>query len=411
MKINVNKNIFNSIYLSDVTDYSKRHQVFYGSAGSGKSHYIAQKLLIKSLKSKRKVLILRKVDKTTKDSTWSMMLDIIDQFNLTDHVDIQLANMKIVLPNGSEMLFRGLQDPERIKSITKITDAWMEEASEFTAEDADQIDLRVRTLVPNLQIYYSYNPVSKANWVYERWHKQGVEIPDDTVIYKTTYRDNKFLPESYRQTMENLKKRDPTMYKVYALGEFASLGKKVYDNWEEKFLPIEEVKDWDTYLGLDFGYTNDPSAFIAVKVNLEEKKMYIFDEFQQKGMMNDTIADMIKAKGYAKDVITADSAEQKSIAEIKREGIYRIRPAKKGPDSVRYGIEKIKQFEIIVSPECRGTIEELKNYMWKKDRSTGEYINEPVDDYNHLLDALRYAVEDVGEKRKATTFSKGLLGL
>lgn len=185
------------------------------------------------------------------------MLDIIDQFQLTDYVEIQLANMNIILPNGTELLFRGLQDPERIKSITNITDAWLEEATEFTAEDADQIDLRIRANEKNLQLYYTFNPVSKTNWVYKRWFEEEV-AHSDTKILQTTYKDNKFLPESYHKAMEDMKKRNPVYYKIYALGQFANLGKRVYPNWEKKFLSPEETKHWDTYIGLDFGLNYSP---------------------------------------------------------------------------------------------------------------------------------------------------------
>lgn len=139
--------------------------------------------------------------------------------------------------------------------------------------------------------------------------------------------------------------------------------------------------------------------------------MYIYDEYTEKGMLNDEIAEMIKGKGYSKEIITADSAEKKSIAEIKREGVPRIRAARKGPDSVKFGIDKINQFRIIVSPECEKTMFELENYVWQKDKSTGEYINKPVDDHNHILDALRYALEGVGPKTTMNSFSKDVLGL
>lgn len=412
MKISINTNIFNPIYRNAATDYKHRHEVYFGSAGSGKSHFIAQKLLIKALTSRRKILILRKVDKTSKDSTWSLMREMIDQFQLTELVEFRLAEMRIVFPNESEMLFRGLQDQERIKSITGISDAWLEEASEFTAEDANQIDLRIRSMVPHQQIFYSYNPVSKSNWVYDRWHKEGVKIPKDTTVLHTTYHDNMFLPQSYRDSMENLKDRDPFMYRVYALGEFASMGKRVYTNWETRFIMPEELATTTAYFGLDFGFTNDPTTLIRADVDEKKKIIYITDEFLQKGMLNNTIADMIKAKGYSKEVITADSAEQKSIVEIRRAGIERIRAAKKGPDSVSFGIKKVQQFDIVVSPECEQTIIELENYVWQKDKKSGEYIDKPVDNHNHLLDALRYALEDIGKPpNTARVMSKSLLGL
>ena len=404
--------MFNKVYRPLITDYSKRHEVYYGSAGSGKSHFVAQKLLVKALHSRRKILILRKVDKTSKDSTWSLMREIINQFHLSDYTEERVGEMRMVLPNDSEFLFRGLQDVERIKSIQGITDIWLEEATEMTAEDANQLDLRLRSLEPNLQMFYSYNPTSKTSWVYDRWHKEGIVLPNDTVVLHTTYHDNKFVPQSYRDSMESLKERDPFMYRVYALGEFASMGKRVYTNWETRFIMPEELATTTAYFGLDFGFVNDPTTLVRADVDEKKKTIYITDEFLQRGMLNNTIADMIKAKGYSKEVITADSAEQKSIVEIRRAGVERIRPAKKGPDSVLFGIKKLQQFNIVVSPECEDTIIELENYVWQKDKKSGEYIDKPVDNHNHLLDALRYALEDIGKPpNTARVMSKSLLGL
>lgn len=142
--------------------------------------------------------------------------------------------------------------------------------------------------------------------------------------------------------------------------------------------------------GLDFGYSNDPSAFTHSKIDMKNKRFYVLEEYVKKGMLNNEIANIIKEMGYTKEVITADAAEPKSIAELKRDGIYRIRPAKKGPDSIIQGIQFLQQFEWIVDDRCVKTIEELENYTYKKDRKTGEYINEPVDAYNHCIDSLRY---------------------
>ena len=159
--------------------------------------------------------------------------------------------------------------------------------------------------------------------------------------------------------------------------------------------------------GLDFGYVNDPSAFIAAKVNLATKEIYIFDEFYQKQLLNDAIAKLIIEKGYGKEIIFADSAEQKSIEEIRRAGVQRIRPAAKGPGSINWGINLIQQYKIYVDPSCTNTITELENYSWKKDKSTGEYTNEPNDEYNHLLDALRYGIQKI-QKNRLITMSKNM---
>ena len=355
---------------------------------------------------------MRKVDKTSKDSTWALMKEMLETFKIKDRVDIKIGEMRMIFPNGSEMLFRGLQDNERIRSIAGISDIWHEESSEFTLEDINQLDLRLRSNAKDLQIFYSFNPVSKANWTYKKWFAPGVEVDEEnTRITHTTYKDNKFLPESYNATMENIRKTDPVYYSVYALGEFASLDKKVFNNWRTSWIEHDSVKDLPLHIGMDYGWV-DPTTLVALRVDEKNKKVYVVDEFYQSHMHNETIADMITAKGYRKQVIVADAAEPKTINELRnKHNITKIKPAKKGPDSILFGIRKLQQFEIIVSPECEKVIEELENYTWSKDKS-GEYIDKPIDNYNHTIDAIRYALEDIGKPpNTARVMSKSLLGL
>lgn len=407
MKLHVKKEIFNEAYLPYIDDYAHRFEVYYGGAGSGKSVFIGQKILMKALRSKRKVLIMRKVGATLKDSVWQLMLDTLMQFNLLQFCKINKSTFTIELSNGSVFLFRGLDDPEKIKSITGITDIWVEEATEFTAEDIEQLNLRLRAKVDNLQMFFSFNPVSKANWVFKRWFADGVIIDEDTLIIKTTYKDNRFLPPEYVVTIEKMSKTNPTYFRIYALGEFASLDKLVYNNW--KVGKIEDTAEWDMLCGLDFGYTNDPTAFVVSF--LSENALYIDREYVRTGLLNNQIATVIKELGFGKSTIIGDSAEQKSIEELKRDGLYRIYPAVKGQGSILQGIQKLQQYDIIVNPECEHVITELQNYAWKKDRQSGEYINEPVDEFNHCLDALRYSLQCKEKYKKLTSFSKSSLGL
>ena len=315
--------------------------------------------------------------------------------------------MTIELPNGSTFLLKGLDDPEKIKSIVGITDCWCEETTELEAEDFDQLTLRVRDKVPNLQFFCSFNPISKRNWVYKRWFAPDVEIPEDTLILKTTYKDNRFLPEDYVKTLENTIKTNPTYYRIYALGEFCSLDRLVYNNWRvESF----ERPKGDLLVGLDFGFRNDPSALVAAILMEDKKELYIFKEWGSTNKTNPELAKIIESMGFSKSTIIADSAEPKSIEEIKRLGISRIRPSLKGKDSIIHGIQKLQQYQIIVDPNCEGVITELENYSWKKDKQTGEYTNEPLDEFNHFLDALRYSLQCVGMGR-LRTLDKSSLGI
>ena len=243
-----------------------------------------------------------------------------------------------------------------------------------------------------------FNPVSKLNWTYRKWFDPARATSSDderTVIHQSTYKDNRFLDEHNIQTIENLKNTNPAYYKIYTLGEFATLDKLVFPTFALKRLHPNKLTQYPSLFGLDFGYINDPSVFIHVKADIKNKKLYVLEEYVRKGMLNDEIAGIIKRLGYQKEVIMADAAEKKSIAEIKRCGVARIKPAKKGPDSIVQGIGFLQQFQLIVDDRCVKTIEELENYTWQKDKKTNEYVNRPVDSYNHCIDAIRYAVEPI----------------
>ncbi len=292
-----------------------------------------------------------------------------------------------------------MDNPEKIKSIKGLSDVVMEEATEFNQEDYEQLTLRVREPKhKDRQIYLMFNPVSKANWVYKYFFEL---TQPDTVIHQSNYKDNRFIDARTKANIERFKLTNPAWYRIYALGEFATLDKLIYPNYEKHRLDpnSDKLKDLPDLFGLDFGYVNDPSAFIRIKVDEDNKTIYFLEEFTKQGLLNNQIADAIKSMGYMKERITADAAEKKSIDELKREGINRVRPAKKGPDSIIQGIQFLQQFKFVVDDRCFKLIEELENYTWVKDRKTGEYINKPVDMFNHVLDAVRYAVEEINGQK------------
>ncbi len=408
IELNINKNIFNEVYFPYLKQYDKKFEIYVGGAGSGKSVFVCQKIIIKALVSKRRVLIIRKTGVSLRESCWRLILDILSDWQILQYCTVNKTDLTIGFPNGSSFLLKGLDDPEKIKSITGVTDCWIEEATELTAEDFDQLTLRLRERVGETQFFLTFNPVSKSKFVYKRWFEPNAEIPDDTFILKTTYRDNRFLTEDYIKTLEDKIKTNPTYYKIYALGEFCSLDKLVYNNWEVK---DKENFDGELCVGVDWGFVNDPSVVIASLVNEKARELYIFDEGYAKGLTNSGVAQMIKNHGFAKSEIICDSAEPKSVEEIRKLGIYRAKPSVKGQDSVRMGINYLQEYKMYVSPKCVQTIEELENYAWRKDKQTGEYINEPIDDYNHCLDALRYSIQKVWKPTKLRTLDRSVLGL
>ena len=406
VKLNIKKSIFNDVYFPHLFDYSKRYSLYYGGAGSGKSVFISQFLVIKALNGKRKVLVVRKFGTTLKDSVFQLITDTLKKFKIYEDCKVNLSTYTIILPNGSMFLFKNLDDPERIKSITDITDIWCEEATELNEDDFVQLDLRLRALVDDLQMILSFNPTSKLNWVYRRWFAEGVEVDwDTTKILHTTYRDNRFLPGDYVASLEAKAKTDPNWYKVYTLGQFTTLDKLVFYNWKVEDFDFTKLEG-EMLCGLDFGFISDISALTASILNEEKKTIHVFKTWGDVGKTNEDLAAIITSLGFSKSVIIADSAEQKSIAELKKAGIQRIRPAVKGPDSVIHGIQKLHNYEIIIHPSCKGLIDEMSSYSWIKDKITGEYTNKPIDLNNHYIDSLRYSLQCVGTKLK--TLSKDL---
>lgn len=401
MKITINKKGILPCYLPYMRDYETRVNVFYGGAGSGKSYFVMQKIILKALDSQRKVLIVRKVGATLKESVWSLTLELIHTGGLTPAVkQINKSDLTIEFLNGSVLLFKGLDDSEKIKSINGITDIVIEEATEITLDDFTQLNLRLRSKKPNNQIHLMFNPVSKANWVYKYFFETK---PDNCVIVQTTYKDNTHLPKEYVDSLHALENKNPAYYKIYVRGEFATLDKLVFPVIHKRIISEDELTDAWFWAGMDFGYTNDPTAITWGYYNPIKNDLYITGEYDKIGMTNDVIAETLVSLGLSKEKIVADSAEPKSITELRNLGIKRIIASVKGADSVKNGIDRMQRCNIIIDERCTKTIEEFENYTWQKDRKTGEYINQPVDSYNHHIDSIRYGIQTVINKKRGKT--------
>ena len=266
-------------------------------------------------------------------------------------------------------------------------------------DDFNKVDMSIRGELPPgyfKQITVTFNPWSEKHWLKKRFFDSEDE---DILALTTTYECNEYLGEDDRKLFEKMKEKNPRRYRIEGKGEWGIAEGLVYENFEELEFDLEEIKKRPgiiSIFGLDFGYTHDPTAFICALVDQETEEIFVFDEHYQKAMTNKDIATMIKYKGYSKEHIFAECAEPKSIEEIKREGIRRIRAAAKGSDSVLNGIQLIQQYKIWVKPSCENTLVELNNYVW--DTKDGRGINKPVDDYNHLMDALRYAMQRLRKK-------------
>lgn len=380
------------VYLPYLRDYHSRVNVYYGGAGSGKSHFVVQKLCIKALQMERKLLVIRKVGSTLRDSVWTLFLRVLGELGGVVKA-VNKSDFTITLINGSVFLFKGMDDREKIKSIDDISDIFIEEATELTPTDYDQLSLRLRSKKAYNQIHLAFNPVSKANWCYRYFFENGA--PENCCVVQTTYKDNPHLPQEYVDTLVEMQERNPAYYKIYVLGEFATLDKLVFPTYEKRLIDKEEIKGLEFWCGMDFGYTNDPTAITWGFYDRAHRVLFITGEYTRKGLTNDVLAETIKKLGLSKERIVADSAEPKSIEEIRRLGVSRIKPCIKGADSVLNGIDKLQRCKIIIDERCVVTIEEFDNYTWMKDKWTGEYINVPIDAYNHHIDSIRYGTQGV----------------
>lgn len=386
----------------DFWENKQRYRMLKGGRGSKKSTTQSLYVILNMMKYKdSNTLVVRKVFKDHKDSTYAQLNWAINRLEVSHLWYAKLSPLEIIyIPTGQKILFRGLDDPMSITSITVehgyLCWVWFEEFYQINNEnDFNMVDMSIRGNLPEplfKQITGTFNPWNERHWIKERFF----DNPDnDTFVNTTTYECNEFLGPDDIRLFEEMKLRNPRRYNVEGLGNWGVAEGLVYNNWVEESFSVSDIlqqRPWvKSAFGLDFGYTADPTAFSCNLIDLKNKIMWTFDEHYERGMLNDKIASMIIYKGYGKEEITADCAEPKSIEEIKRLGISRIKAARKGKDSIVNGIQFIQQFKHIIHPKCTNTILEKNNYAW--DTKNGKQLNVPVDEYNHLNDAERYAVE------------------
>lgn len=384
-----------------------RYQVAWGGAGSGKSHIVARKILYRLLKEfevDHNFLVIRKVDRTIKRSVFTLIRNIIKRWGLTEQFNVNLADKTIVYkPNGSQIMFSGLDDVEKLKSIEGVTSIWCEEATELTQEDFEQLDLRMRGEHGCLkQIILTLNPISEQHWIKKIFFDEPME---GVFTLHTTYLDNSYIDAEYKMVMENKKKTNPRYYNIYALGNWGTAEGLIFPSVATRLIRPDEVQGLDCVQGLDFGYTNDPTAFSQSYVDIKNKKIFVYDGFYEKGMTNAKIAAQIKAMKAHRHKTVADSSEPKSIDYIATKDV-RIEGAAKGADSVASGIDFLGEFEIIVNAHLVEFMTEFNNYSWALDRN-GKPTNKPVDDFNHFIDSLRYSLE--AHMKRFRTDYRGLL--
>lgn len=404
IKLKLKEASFVPKFLPLLRDYSHRWEFYCGSAGSGKSFHVAQKILLRCCNEQIRVLVCRRYASTLRNSCFALFKEILTKWQLLPYIKVRETDMSIEFPNGSKIIMVGLDTEEKLLSLTNISTIWCEEAFEIERNKIEQLNLRMRGAAQNQQIILSWNPISKSSWLYNF----TVEAPpQSSIFHHSTFRDNPFLNAEYVNALEELYTRNPAKAKVFCDGEWGSdVEGLIYPNFKVQEFNNAEING-ELLIGLDFGFVNDISALVASVLVEEEGRIYIFKEYGAKGKTNQELVDVITALGFSKSVIIADSAEPKSIEEMRRAGIQKLRPSKKGADSILHGIQKLQNYQFIVHPSCTGVITELENYQWEKDKHTDSYTNKPIDDFNHYLDALRYSLQCVNTKLK--TFDKKLL--
>ena len=387
-------------------NFKGRYRVVKGSRASKKSKTTALWYIYNIMKYKdANLLVVRKTFRTLKDSCYKELKWAVKRLKVEHLWDFTLSPLEATYkPTGQKIYFRGLDDPLKVTSIAVDVGClclmWIEEAYEIMKEDDFNIlDESIRGETPEglfKQITITFNPWNEHHWLKKRFF--DAEPDEDILAITTNYLCNEWLDEADKRVFQRMKETNPRRYAVAGLGNWGIVDGLVYENWKEEAFTLENIKHCKSAFGLDFGYTNDPSAFFAGFVDIENKKLYVWDEIYEKGMSNKKIYDSITSAGYNKEHITGDSAEPKSIDELKGYGL-RIKGAEKGKDSIKNGIQWIQDLEIIIHPRCVNFLTEISNYTWATDKF-GNKLNVPIDDFNHLMDAMRYALEQYIKKNK-----------
>lgn len=412
MKVNYQK-----IYLPDVVgkgyktfwNFKGRYRVVKGSRASKKSKTAALFYIKKLMEyPEANLLVIRKTYRTLKDSCFTELKWAIKRLGVDRWWDVKESPLEITYrPTGQKIYFRGLDDPLKVTSITVdvgyLCWIWIEEAYEVMSEaDFDTLDESIRGEVPDglfKQITLTFNPWNEHHWIKKRFF--DCEPDPDILAMTTNYMCNEWLDKADLKVFETMKKNNPRRFAVAGLGGWGIVDGLVYESWKEEEFSLREIQnkyDLKSGFGLDFGYTNDPSAAFIGFVDVDNRKIYVCDEMYQKGLSNRKIFDNLSQMGYSKDRFTGDSAEPKSIDELKGYGM-RITGATKGKDSIINGIQWIQDCEIIIHPRCVNFLTEISNYTWDKDKF-GNKLNRPIDDFNHLMDAMRYGLEQYIRKNK-----------
>ncbi|MGN8946005.1 PBSX family phage terminase large subunit [Bariatricus sp. HCP28S3_E4] len=409
INLKLKKNLFVPKFYPLLFDYSHRWEVYMGSAGSAKSYFITQKLILRCLNEKIKILVCRRTASTIRNTCFSLFKDVISKWKLTEFVKVRESDFNIKFPNGSEIIFMGLDEETKLLSLNAIGTIFIEEAYEVPKPIVEQLNLRLRGNTANKQMIIAFNPISKNHWLYDFCE---VNPPESFIYVHSTYKDNPFLDDEYVHELEELYVRNPAKARVFCDGIWGIDAEGlVIQNWKEEiFDPMElSSQGLEHRVGMDLGWI-DKSAIIETLYDRQNKTIYVFNEFYKSGCQLSELADAIRNMNLQKSKIYVDAAEPRSIQYFKNEGINAVGCAK-GKDSVKAGLMFLQDNLIIVHPRCIHFIAELENFSYIKSKQTGEWTENTTHEWSHAIDACRYGYSDIYTNKKLRTLDKSLLGL
>ena len=410
VELNLKKSLFSPTLYPLLFDYTHRFEFYKGSAGSGKSYFITQKLIIRACKEPIKILVCRRYGTTIRNTCFALFKEILTKWKLYPGiVKIRETDFNIKFPNGSEIIFTGLDEETKLLSLNDISTIFVEEVYEVSRDILEQLSLRMRGQAEGQQIIAAFNPISKNHWLYNFC----VEEPPQSFIFsETTYKDNPFLNAEYIAELEEMLVRNPNKARVYVLGQWGvPADGLVITNWkEQEFDPLTlSASGLEHRAGCDVGWI-DPTAIIDTLYDRENKTIYVFNEFYKSGCQLEDIAKAVDDMNLKKTKLYVDSAEPRTIQYFKSQGINAIGSIK-GKDSVKAGLMFLQDNLIIVHPKCKNFITELQNFSYIKSKQTGEWTEDTTHEWSHAIDACRYGYSDIYTQTKLKTISKDAFSL
>lgn len=407
-------------------DWDYIEYLLVGGYGSSKSYHIALKIILKALKERRKILVVREVYDTIRESCFDLFIEILEDIDMLEHntsrkkstkVIYRTSPMQLHFPNGSKVIFKGMDKPGKLKSINGVSIVWLEEASEIKYSGYKELKGRLRHPTLSLHFILSTNPVGTENWIYEHFFKRTNSdgtinvVLDDTRLYKkrtivkngvyyhhSLVDDNYFVPKSYIRTLDEMATYDPDLYRVARLGQFGVNGIRVLPQFsvaashEEVLRAVSRTQESLRFTGFDFGFEVSYNAVVRMAVDDKEKILYIYWEYYKNRMTDDKTAAELAELGLQNELMIADCAEPKAIQYYRQMG-FRIRPCRKWAGSRLENTRKVKRFKkIICSPNCINTIRELSTLTYAKDNKD----NLIYDEFNidpHTFSAIWYGLD------------------